>query len=133
MAKCGLTQEAASVLNNLFQAAMYFDLHRMPELFCGFSRKTGEGPVLYPVACAPQAWAAASMFLLLQACLGLHIDGPGKRLILLRPVLPEALGELHITHLDVGGSFLDIVVKGQRHEVTVTVMKNDGNVKVVLE
>ena len=38
--------------------------------------RAGEGPTLYPVACAPQAWAAGSVFLLLQACLGLDIDAP---------------------------------------------------------
>ena len=49
----------------MFEAGTYFDLHRMPELFCGFDREPGEGPIPYPVACAPQAWAAGSVFLLL--------------------------------------------------------------------
>jgi glycogen debranching enzyme len=57
----------------MFEAGLYFDLHRMPELFCGFPKDPGEGPVLYPVACMPQAWAAASVFLPFQACLDLDI------------------------------------------------------------
>ena len=50
--------------------ALFVDLHRLPELFCGFPRRPGEGPTLYPVACAPQAWAAGAVFMLLQAALG---------------------------------------------------------------
>jgi len=30
---------------------------RMPELICGFTRRPGEGPTLYPSACAPQSWS----------------------------------------------------------------------------
>ena len=64
----------------LFDASLFVDLHRMPELFCGFVRRPGEGPTLYPVACGPQSWAAASVYLLLQACLGLVIVAPRSRI-----------------------------------------------------
>ncbi len=74
MSRYGMASEATRVFTGLFDAAMYFDLHRIPELFCGFPRDEGQGPILYPVACAPQAWSAASVFLMVQACLGLHID-----------------------------------------------------------
>jgi hypothetical protein len=63
----GFTQEASAPFQGLFEAAMYFELHRMPELFCGFPREPGDGPALYPVACSPQSWAAASAFLLLRS------------------------------------------------------------------
>ena len=46
----------------MFDASLFVDLHRMPELFCGFRRRPGEGPTLYPVACSPQAWAAGAVF-----------------------------------------------------------------------
>ena len=75
LARYGLADQALRIWTGLFEAGLYFDLHRMPELFCGFAQDPGEGPVLYPVACAPQAWAAASVFLLLQACLGLEVNG----------------------------------------------------------
>src|SRR5262249_25545987 len=75
-ARYGLGEKALQILTGLFEAGLYFDLQRMPELFCGFPRHPGEGPILYPVACAPQAWSAASVFLLLQACLGLGVNGP---------------------------------------------------------
>src|SRR5205823_2033432 len=70
LARYGLKDEALRVMNAMFDASLFFDMHRLPELFCGFERRAGEGPTLYPVACAPQAWAAAAIFLLLQACLG---------------------------------------------------------------
>jgi glycogen debranching enzyme len=74
LARYGLGEQVLHIWTGLFEAGLYFDLRRMPELFCGFPKDPGEGPVLYPVACAPQAWAAASVFLLLQACLGLEIN-----------------------------------------------------------
>ena len=71
----GFREQALRLWTGLFEAALSFDQYRMPELFCGFPQSPGEGPTLYPVACAPQAWAAASVFLLFQACLGLEVDG----------------------------------------------------------
>ena len=55
----------------LFDASASMDAHRLPELFCGFHRRPGEGPTLYPVACSPQAWAAGVVFHLIQSCLRL--------------------------------------------------------------
>src|SRR5262249_27503072 len=68
LARYGLAEEALAIWAGLFEAGLYFDLHRMPELFCGFPKDPGEGPVGYPVACSPQAWSAASVFLLFPAC-----------------------------------------------------------------
>jgi glycogen debranching enzyme len=110
----------------MFEAAVYFDLHRMPELFCGLSKEGGEGPVLYPVACAPQSWSAASMFLLFQACLGIQVDGIREQVTFVRPTLPDFLNEVRITNLQVGDSSLDIDVMRQRDGVGVTV-KNAKN------
>ena len=75
-------------------ASEMVDLHRLPELFCGFLRRPGEGPTLYPVACAPQAWAAGAVFLLLGSALGITIDGARGEVSLIHPVLPPAIGEL---------------------------------------
>src|SRR5262245_53561970 len=79
MARFGFTAGALEIATRLFDASQHMDLFRLPELFCGFERRPGEGPTLYPVACSPQAWAAASVFLLLQSCLGLRIDGVYRR------------------------------------------------------
>lgn len=131
MARYGLTRQASHVFNGMFEAAMYFDLHRMPELFCGLSKEVGEGPVLYPVACAPQAWSAASMFLLFQACLGIRVDGIRKQVTLVRPTLPDFLNEVRIINLRVGNSSLDLDLVRQRDGVGVTV-KNARNGPVVV-
>jgi len=132
----GLAVEREAVIRPLaegvFEAAMYFDLHRMPELFCGFAREGGEGPVLYPVACAPQAWSAASVFLLFQACLGIQVDGPKKQVTLLRPTLPDFLTEVRIRNLWVGNASLDFDVIGHGDDVSVTVKDNRNNTAVVL-
>ena len=96
-------EKALRIWSGLFQASLYFDLNRMPELFCGFPQDAGEGPVLYPVACAPQAWSAASVFLLFQSILGLEINGPEAQIRLTRPTLPNSLGELRIHNLQVAG------------------------------
>lgn len=72
-ARYGFMRQAESIFSALFDAAKCFDF-RLPELFCGFSRKSGQGPVPYPVACSPQTWASCAVFLLLESCLGLTID-----------------------------------------------------------
>jgi glycogen debranching enzyme len=132
MANYGLSQQVNRVFKGLFDAAMYFDLHRMPELFCGFSQESGEGPVLYPVACAPHSWSAASVFLFFQACMGIQIDGLKKQVTFRRPVLPDFLTEVYIRNLCVGGGSLDLCVRGHRDEVSVTVESNRNNIAVLL-
>src|SRR5690606_16727720 len=58
-------REAARILTSMFEASEFFELHRLPELFCGFARTAGDAPTVYPVACTPQAWAAGAPYLLL--------------------------------------------------------------------
>jgi glycogen debranching enzyme len=132
MAKYGLTSKANLIFRGLFEAAMHFDLHRMPELFCGFARQVAEGPVLYPVACAPQAWSAASVFLLFQACLGIQVNGLKKQIVFVRPMLPNFLDEIRIVNLQVGSASLDLDLIRHGEDVGVIVRKNSGNVGVVL-
>ena len=74
LARYGHRAAAAKLLEGLTAAAGKLDLRRLPELFCGFPRRGGQGPTAYPVACAPQAWAAAAPIGLLGACLGLSFD-----------------------------------------------------------
>jgi glycogen debranching enzyme len=132
LARHGMAAKALQIWSGLFEAGMYFDLHRMPELFCGFDQEPGEGPVLYPVACAPQAWSAASVFLLLQACLGLEINGFEARIVFSRPCLPATLGELRIHNLEVAGVSVDLLLVRHEHDVGVTVLRRDGNVQIMV-
>jgi glycogen debranching enzyme len=70
LARYGFKHSVEQVFEGLFDAAAYMDLRRLPELFCDFRRQQRRGPTLYPVACAPQAWASATPFTLLEASLG---------------------------------------------------------------
>jgi glycogen debranching enzyme len=132
LARYGMGEKALQILGGLFEAGMYFDLNRMPELFCGFRQNPGEGPVLYPVACSPQAWAAASVFLLFQACLGLEISGVEQTVYFTRPLLPASLGELRIHNLEVAGATVDLLLTRQEHDVGVNVIRREGNVQVLV-
>ena len=59
---CGRRDGVERLLKGLLAAAMLMDECRLPELFCGFPRRRDRAPVLYPVACSPQAWASGALF-----------------------------------------------------------------------
>jgi glycogen debranching enzyme len=128
----GFTKEALAIFQGMFEAAMYFDLHRMPELFCGFSRDLGEGPVLYPVACAPQSWSAASVFLFLQAALGLQINGVKGQVSFLRPALPPFLNDIEISNLRVGASSVDLHLTRHGDDVSAKVLRREGELELLI-
>lgn len=107
MAHYGERDDVVRLVSETFQAATYFGM-RLPELFCGFPKRTGEPPVAYPVACMPQAWAAGSMFMLMQACLGVTIDGKRGIVHIRSPRLPEGIDRLTVHGLDVGGNRIDL-------------------------
>ena len=119
------------MLRGLFDASTYLDLHRMPELFCGFKRRAGEGPTLYPVACSPQAWAAGGVFLLLQSCLGLTLDAPRRQIVFARPRLPEFLQTVAIDGLAVGDARVDLVLQRHPHDVAINVVRRQGEVEII--
>ncbi|HEV2580202.1 MAG TPA: glycogen debranching N-terminal domain-containing protein, partial [Ktedonobacteraceae bacterium] len=102
-ARYGRKAEASRLLRDLAQAGQYFDRARLPELFCGFSRSTGPGPIPYPVACEPQAWAAGAPFMLLNAALGLEPDAEHHRLLVRQPALPSWLAIVELRGLRLGG------------------------------
>src|SRR5881397_656443 len=133
LARSGLKNEAAKVVTALFDASLFFELHRLPELFCGFARRAGEGPTLYPVACAPQAWAAGAAFLLLQACLGLRVLGFERKLMFSGPVLPEFLEQITIRNLKIGDARVDLLLtRHDEGDVGVNVLRRDGALDVIV-
>jgi glycogen debranching enzyme len=129
-ARYGLIEPLMRVFSGLFDASVHVDLQRMPELFCGFTRRPGDGPTLYPVACAPQAWAAACVYMLLQACIGLRIDAPSKRVELIHPALPSWLEYLHIGGLKVGEATVDLELTRRSNDVGVLLGRREGQVEV---
>jgi glycogen debranching enzyme len=132
MARYGHKHACARVLSALYEASLHFDLRRMPELFCGFRPRPHEGPTLYPVACSPQAWAAGSVFLLLQACLGLQVDAMHTQIVLDRPILPPNIEHLTIRRLQVGPGWVDLVLENHEADVGVHLLRHDGDVGVVI-
>jgi len=132
LARYGCKQAALQVFSGLFDASLFVDLHRMPELFCGFARRPGEGPTLYPVACAPQAWSAAAVFLLLQACLGLTIKAPSMQIIFSHPYLPAFLQEVQIKHLRVGDASVDLALTRHTQDVGINVLRREGELEMVV-
>jgi glycogen debranching enzyme len=131
LARYGLRQAALKVLSGLFDASLFVDLHRMPELFCGFPRRPGEGPTLYPVACAPQSWAAASVFMLLQACMGLSMRASPPQISFSYPMLPLFLEEVEIRNLRVGQGAVDLLLQRHADDVSISIERREGNVEIL--
>ncbi|MFI9613463.1 glycogen debranching N-terminal domain-containing protein [Streptomyces sp. NPDC052023] len=59
LARYGLADELAMVAEGLITAAARHG-YRLPEVIAGYARTATGGPVPYPHACSPQAWAAAT-------------------------------------------------------------------------
>jgi len=129
----GFKESAAMVLAGLLDASFFFDLHRQPELFCGFPRRAGESPTLYPVACNPQAWASGAVFLLVEACLGLSVSAPEQTLVFSKPVLPAFLPKVSIRDLKVGDARVDLLLtRHDEGDVGVNVLRRDGALEVLI-
>jgi glycogen debranching enzyme len=131
LARYGLKQSALKILASLFDASLFVELHRLPELFCGFARRQGEGPTLYPVACAPQAWAVASVFLLLRVCLGLTVDGLGRRVQFARPALPQFLQQIRIFNLATARGSVDVLIHRYPEDAAIQVLRRSGDLEIV--
>lgn len=108
LARYGFQNEAMKILSALFSASLFIDMQRLPELYCGFKQRSGEGPTAYPVACSPQAWSVAAVFLLLQACLQIEINALEKTIVFNKPELPEYLDKIVINNLKTGDDYCDV-------------------------
>jgi len=130
LARYGLKHSVEHVFKGLFDAASYMDLRRLPELFCGFQRERRRGPTLYPVACAPQAWASATPFTLLEAALGLEFEAQRGEIRLRNPRLPAFLNEVILRELQLGSSSVDLRVRRHGDDVSLEVLRTRGQIQV---
>jgi glycogen debranching enzyme len=121
LVRAGFPQAAASLAAGLLDASADFDA-RLPELFAGHSAEAGARPAPYPASCRPQAWAAASSVLVLQAALGLDADVPGGTVTVAPTFAPE-YGPLTVTGLRVAAHPLGVVVAA---DGTTNVVASDG-------
>ena len=132
LASYGFKELAGQILIGLLDVSGHVDLHRLPELFCGIDRRRGEGPTLYPVACAPQAWSAGAAFLVIQACLGISVDGGNKRITFNRPYLPQGIPQLTIKGIRAGDASIDLLLHRRGYSVEVEIAEKQADVDVVL-
>jgi glycogen debranching enzyme len=132
LARYGFKAATLKIFRGLFDAAGYMELRRLPELFCGFPWRKLNAPTLYPVACIPQAWAAASVFAVVQASLGLSFAEDAGEIHFDRPALPRFLDELHLRGLQMSGGSADIVLRRHDRDVALNITRRDGTVPIVV-
>jgi glycogen debranching enzyme len=121
------------VFEDLMGAAAYMDQRRIPELYCGFRRRPGRGPTLYPAACSPQAWAASAPLFMLQSMLGLEFDYGQRQIRLVNPTVPAFIGDITIRDLSLGEARADIAVRqDSRAAVSLQVLGTSGDVHISL-
>jgi glycogen debranching enzyme len=128
--KYGFTREAGTIATAMFDAALTFTDFRLPELFCGFSRRKPHPPVGYPVSCSPQAWAAGSMFLLLRCILGLEPDAPKGVMRINEPSLPRWLNFVKVENLAVGSGTVDLIFSRAGKETEYKVLANSSGLEI---
>ena len=126
----GFDDLIAAPFGGLFDASATAEFYRLPELFCGFHRRAGEGPTLYPVACSPQAWAAGVVFHCLQSCVRLSLDASGGVLSIDRPMLPPFLTYLRFLNLELPFGTVDLLFEQRPLGVAVTVLRQHGEFNV---
>jgi len=111
------------------ESAGAFQCYRLPELFAGFDREESAFPVQYIGANVPQAWAAGSVFSLLQAILGIHANAAENKLYV-EPTLPEWLPEITVRNLRVGKHRVAIRFSGLGEDSAYEVIDNPGNLNI---
>jgi glycogen debranching enzyme len=126
----GLKRGASAIFEGLFDAAAHMEMMRFPELFCGFPRRRGTAPVLYPVACAPQAWASVVPFALLQACLGLDLCFAKREIRFHNPQLPKFLEEIQIQGLELAGASVNLRLRRRGANTEVAVVSQHGDIAI---
>jgi glycogen debranching enzyme len=131
MSRYGHSHEALRLTQGLFDASLFIELQRLPELFCGFPFRRGEAPTSYPVACSPQAWSVAAVFLLMQSCLRITIDAFEKKMTFHQPALPEYLKEVKISGLKFGDEEFALEVMKYEHDLGIHLIKKPKGWEVV--
>lgn len=129
----GFQKEALQIMQALFDASLYVDLQRLPELYCGFDRRSGEGPTAYPVACSPQAWSVSAVFMLLQACIRMDINALNKQIIFNKPELPTFLKKITITGIKLGDGVCHFEMFRHQHDVGFNVLQKPDDWELIIK
>jgi glycogen debranching enzyme len=132
LARYGHAEAALQLLGAAFGGSLHFEGSRLPELFCGFPRRAGEGPTRYPVSCSPQAWAATAVFGMLAGCLGVEFEATQRCVRMRSPRLPPFVDWLRVEGLRVGDARVDLLLQRYRDSVGVDVTRRDGDIEVAV-
>ncbi|HVW18422.1 MAG TPA: glycogen debranching N-terminal domain-containing protein, partial [Solirubrobacteraceae bacterium] len=120
------------IATSLFGIAARSRDYRLAELYCGFDRAGNTEIVNYPVACVPQAWAAATPFMLLQAMLGISAHAPSKTLAVVQPELPKWLQRAELQQLRIGAATVTLAFS-QAHGITgFALVQQEGQIDVTM-
>ena len=121
----GFAAEANAIAQDIMGAGGFFMLNQLPELYAGVQQAQGTFPVQYLGANVPQAWAAGSVFSLLQAMLGFQPDAQAGQLAL-DPALPDWLPDVTLRDLRVGRQSFDIRFTRDGADTAITVLRGDA-------
>src|SRR6185312_7460415 len=132
LARYGHSKPIETLFEAIVRAALHMHDRRIPELYCGFRRRPGRGPTLYPAACSPQAWAAGAPFLMMQAMLGLEFDHEARKVLLTNPSLPASAPRLVVRNLTLGDASVDFAVSQEGEAVAVQVLRTTGDLQISL-
>jgi glycogen debranching enzyme len=122
----GFAAEAAAIARSISGAASYFLLNELPELYAGLQRENLSFPVQYIGANVPQAWAAGTPFVLLQALLGIVPDAPRRRLYV-DPALPDWMPDVTLIDLRLGRKTMDLRFWRDGKETKFEVLRGDAS------
>jgi len=129
----GFHAATARIAGALFEVAATPRDLRLPELLCGFHRDQSASIVAYPVACVPQAWAAAAPFLLLQSLLGISAHAPSNTLTVERPMLPDWLARVELRDMRIAHSRVSLSFQRSRPGLTgFSILEQYGDVRVTM-
>lgn len=133
LSKYGLQKHVLKIMGAIFDASLFIELQRVPELYCGFERRQGIGPTAYPVACSPQAWAVGTVFMLLQSCLRIDINAIDKTITFDRIMLPDYLHEIRLTDLKLGNETCGLVINRSKYgEVGFNILYKPDDWEIVI-
>ena len=126
LGRIGERRSVIRILEGLLHAETHLKGGSLPELFCGFPRDERLGPVPYPVACHPQAWSAASVFMIIRAMLGIEVLGLERKLVIESPAMPEWLDWLRIENLRVADGSVSLLIRRTPEVPAIEILEKKG-------
>jgi len=127
----GFNAEALRLARALYDLALLWRGHRIPECVGGYDRQEASHPGAFPQANVPQSWNLSVFPILLQTLLGLRAVATLK-LLAVDPILPAWLPDVTVRNLRVGQSRVSLRFRrdrsgGSRYEV----LKKEGALRIV--